>query len=217
MRSRAVLSLLAAVVAWSWTARAADAPASTLSPAQSTPAPPDHPWIKDGQLIRGVVDEVGKNGIMAVQPHAADLEVALAGARHSFEVAAAGDGDTTYALTDGPTDTLMALMGGTMNKDKKRTVAEPNPYPPICFYLASYYDEVGKPEDALRVLDLGLSLPGADLNAHRGDLLIERGAALASLKRWEDSLGSYYEAIKINDAAPSVRAYMYRGRGFALT
>lgn len=206
--------LAAAIALLGAAAHAGDAP-----PRQQTAAP-DYPWVRDKALIDGTIAEVSKNGILSVGPHAADLEQALAGAAHAFERAAAGDGDTTFVLTDGPTDTLMALAGATMDASRKKTgktIAVANPYPAIAFYLATYYDESGKPSDALRVLDAALVLPDADFMVHRVDLLIERGAALAGLKRWADSLASYDAALKVDGTAPSVRAYVHRGRGFALT
>lgn len=181
----------------------------------------DHPWEKDQVLIREVIAGVERNGILALQPRLEDLEHALAGAPHAFEVAAKGEGDTTYVLTDGGTDALGALVGAAAAADrtgeKGNTVAVENPYLAIAFYMGSYYNEVGQHADSERVLAAGLALPQSfGLGQIRPMLLIERGAALAQLKRPGESLASYDEALKNPMVDDLTRAYVLRGRGSAL-
>jgi tetratricopeptide (TPR) repeat protein len=181
--------------------------------APKAPAP-YHPWDKDTKTINATISDVHKTGMSAVGAHVADLEKALAGAKHSFEVAAAGEGTKVYQLIDDTDDAI--VPPNTKDKNGKLIVTAINPYLEIGFFLGSYYDQIGKPADALRVLDASLALPGSDKNSHASDLQAERGAALGSLKRWDESLAAYDTALKDGDPPPSVHAYLDRGRGMAL-
>lgn len=180
-------------------------------------APPAQPWEKDQALLKDVEAVVQSGGIMALQPRAPELEKVLTAAQLTYQM-----GGTTYVLVDGVAESLVAMAMATSDKAKgaSKAVAVDNPYPLIALYLASYYDEVGKPEEALRVLDLGLSksaVSGIELGESRPLLLVERGEALAALKRTTDALADFDEGLKIDNLEPHVHAHLYRGRGFALT
>lgn len=178
---------------------------------------PAHPWEVDQRLFDEASSAVQNGGILALKPKLSDLEQALAGAPHAFEVAAKGEGDTHYVLTDGTTDTLGALLGATVDGGKGTTVAVNNPYLMIAFYLGSYYNEIGKPDEAARVLAAGLALPqNLGLGDSRPMLLVERGVALGQLKRWDEALASYDEGLADSSVEDDVRAYMLRGRGSML-
>ena len=206
------IALLAAgIVGSPFVACAADAPTPSVQSAA-----PDQPWVKDKTLLDATITDVQKGGIKAVAPHAAELERALAGAKHSFELAAAGDDKSTYALSDDPNEAVQDVMATAMDKMTKPVTAAFNPYPGISFFLGSYYDGAGKPEDALRVVDAALALPGADASSHRTELLVERATALGALKRWQKSLGAYDNALKVDSNLPAIQAYIQRGRGMAL-
>jgi tetratricopeptide (TPR) repeat protein len=192
---------------------AADAP---NPPPATQAAAPGWPWENDNALLDATIKDVRKAGIAAVASHASDLEQALAGAVHSIELAAAGDGTTVYALSDNPTASIHEIMTTAADKTKKPVKAAFNPYPGISFFLGSYYDDAGKPQEALRALDAGLALPGIEESAHRSDLLVERGAALSALKRWQDALATYDAALTIESDTPAIKAYIQRGRGMAL-
>ena len=62
----------------------------------------------------------------------------------------------------------------------RKVVAVGNPYRILALLLASYYKEVRKPADALRVLDAGLALPtavpGVAMGATLPALVSERGS-----------------------------------------
>jgi tetratricopeptide (TPR) repeat protein len=152
----------------------------------------------------------------AVGPHVADLENALARAKQSIDLAAAGDKEHMFVLLNDPDDAPTDAQREAAAKAKKTLLSDPNPYLEIAFFLASYYDLQEKPEDALRVIDVALALPGSEANPHRFDLLSKRGAELGALKRWPEALAAYDAALKNEDLPPSVRAYMDRGRGMAL-
>ncbi len=91
-------------------------------------------------------------------------------------------------------------------------VCRGNPYPTAAFYLGSYYNEIGQPDRALTVLDLGLVAgPNSPL------LISERNAALDALRRWDDTLAGAARGLAIPNLSPKDRALMLRNRGFALT
>jgi len=177
---------------------------------------PNRPWVQDNKTINLAVTDVHKSGMMALGPHVAALEKALAGAKHSMEIAAAGDAQLMYVLLADPEDSPTDAQRETADKAKKKLLSDPNPYLEIAFFLATYYDLQKKPEDGLRVIDLALALPGSDTNPHRSDLVSKRAAELGALKRWPESLAAYDEVLKDKELAISVRAYLDRGRGMAL-
>jgi len=197
----ALLVAASGLVALSGAARCADAPAPTP---QSNAA--EHPWEKDEALLQATIASVRKYGMKAVGAHASDLEMAVARARSVFEIAARSDDKT-----DGSKDSA-----GAADKPNNVVIPEPNPYPGIGFFLGTYYDESGKPQDGLRILEVTLDLPGTSSDPHLVDLLIERGAAYAALKQWDNALASYEDALKPEGTAPGVRAYIYRGKGLVL-
>lgn len=167
------------------------------------------PWSDDETLIKQVMQDIQANGVTTVDRHRGDMEKALANAKHSTELAAAAG----YVLTDGHPDTLMALL--TAAKDGKTVTAAANPYPLIALALGSYYNEIGRTDDALRVLDIGVALdPLAETTQ---GLYIERGNALVVAKRFDAALANGDEALKLTDLDPRVKAHVQRERGYALT
>jgi tetratricopeptide (TPR) repeat protein len=191
--------------------------------AAQTAAPnPAHPWEKDQALQTIVQQEANSGRIMAVQSQVADMEKALAGAKLNYEIDEAG-GRISYTLTDGDAEALIATTMAAMgDHDPKTTqaVTVRNPYPGISLCLGSYYNEIGRSADALRVLDAGLALsPVSELSLgeHRAELIGERGAALVGLHRWSDVLADYDDGLKIDDLDKLAKARMDRGRGLALT
>jgi tetratricopeptide (TPR) repeat protein len=95
-----------------------------------------------------------------------------------------------------------------------------NPYALIGFELGSYYNEIGKSEDAIRVLDETLSLspsPDGAVGAHVGELMNEKGVALGSLKRNSEALDIFEQALASHVLTAHDRALLDRGRGYTLT
>ncbi|MEI9929515.1 MAG: tetratricopeptide repeat protein [Rhizomicrobium sp.] len=189
---------------------AVDAPAAKQA---AKPDAPAGPWVTDKVMVDGVAREVRKAGIQAVAPHVADLETALAGAKHSFERAASGDGGTITVLVD---DRKMNEAPPPAADKTKKVVVAVNPYLEIGYFLATYYDQSGKPDAALRTIDTALALPGSDQNSHRSELVVERAAALRALKRWPEALSAYDEALKAEGTVASIHAYMLRSRAMVL-
>src|ERR1700683_4044464 len=138
-------------------ARADDTTVST------PPASAAQPWVTDQELAKTVWADIQSGGILGVAPHVADIEKALANAPQSIAAAMANKG-TSFVLTDGPGDTLLQMAAVSAAQQKSgnavHVVAVENPYPAIGFFLGSYYNEIGKFDDAVRVLDEGLASSG---------------------------------------------------------
>jgi tetratricopeptide (TPR) repeat protein len=182
-----------------------------VAPAQAS----DRAWERDTALLEQVFSELRAGGILAVGPHAGAIEKALKAAKPLFKKPQS-DGGTTFILTDGQQETLVALAAAAGSGE---VAAVFNPYPTMGLYLGSFYVETGKYRDALRVLDAGLALsplPNDLLGQTVPDLLAERGIALGKLKRLDQALASYDTALGIGQMDRKMRAILHRGRGFVL-
>jgi tetratricopeptide (TPR) repeat protein len=191
----------------------------SMPSAMDQPRPSAHtqsfPWTRDQALLEKLQNEIDSGGIMAVAPHAAEMEEALTSPQLTYTASG-----TVYVLTDGPAEAIMGMIVQKVQKKGDSAVAMPNPYPLLSLYLGSYYNEVEKPDQALRILDGGLKLSplaGFQAGATLPALTAERGAALAGLKRWQDEVDNEDAGLKLKDASDKIRALLYRGRGFALT
>jgi tetratricopeptide (TPR) repeat protein len=205
----------------SYAAAQTDAPASPPAAQQDTTANV-HPWTKAEAVLAATATDVKRSGIRAVESHAPDLEQALVDGKQAFQPPPPGEGPR-YVLTDGSAETLMALLTAAADqqsaKTNRNTIAVKNPYPMISMYLGSYYNEVGKNDDAVRVLNEGIALRSEpdSMGETLPFLLGERGAALAALRKWEDSLTSYDKALMVENIPDQHHARLFRGRGYALT
>lgn len=191
---------------------------STTENAQSSVPAHSFPWTRAHALLATLQHEVSAGGIMAVAPHAAELEQILIKPQLTYGVVSDGK-LTIYVLTDGPAEAMVALAVLGHQKGA-RAVALTNPYPLLSLYLASYYDEIKRPDQALHVLDTGLKLSpisGVRLGETVPNLIAERGAALAGLKHWQDEVNNENAGLKLGSMSDNLRALLYRGRGFALT
>lgn len=188
---------------------------------------PDTPWAADAATLRALEKDVTTAGLVVVGDRVKVLETALSRADAAYAAAAKGDAQTHYLLTDGLANGLAAVAAAIQSGDKRRAVGVDNPYPKIAFYLGSYYDEVGRFADAVRVLAIGLARYGPtapsdgatfpDLGASEPLLRIEYGAASGKNGRFAEALASYDAGLAIPDLAPTFKAPMLRGRGFILT
>lgn len=172
-------------------------------------------WIKAQAVLQAAEKDLQTGGIMSLAAHAADLEQSLAGAQQAMADAA----QSCVVLYDGPIDTLLSLVAmpdENAGTKCKQSEAVSNPYPMSTLFLGSYYDEIGKPEDALRVLDAGLAI-SSDFSAMKPELISERGAALQLMKRWTDALTNYDNGLTIPSLEPEDHARLLRGRGNCLT
>jgi len=202
---------------------AAPAWAQTSQPPAQAPLP-SLPWDKDRALLQSVTPELRGGGIKALAPHVAEFEAALVNGKQYFPDGMLVDG-RRYIPVDGRQEALMVVIKAALgvNRDSgtaTQVTAVNNPYPAIGKLLATYYDEIGRMEDGIRVLDEGLALsPEPDAKAGQMviSLLGEKGFALAALKRYPDALAVYEQGIALKDTPPLERAILYRGKGLIMT
>jgi tetratricopeptide (TPR) repeat protein len=176
----------------------------------------DHRWEADGALATTIISQAQSQGIGAVKPHVQAIEKALKNGKAVFAKPVSEDGKV-IVLTDGQVETVAVLTASAAKSADAIAIA--NPYPVLGLMLGSYYVEIGKPRDALRVLDATLSLsplPKERLGTTVPDLLSERAIALAGLKRWKDALTSYDSVLRLPQVDNHMRGVAHRGRGFAL-
>jgi tetratricopeptide (TPR) repeat protein len=86
--------------------------------------------------------------------------------------------------------------------------------------LGSYYNEIGRFDDAFRVLDKGMTmsvLVDLKFGNHLPLLASERALSLARLGRLPDALAAYDEGLKLAAIDDKGKARMHRGRGYVLT
>lgn len=184
---------------------------------------PPHPWDSAQQVASQTNADFQKSGYQGIAPHVPALEAELANAGKSFNVPDSGKG-SIYRLTDGSAQTLGILLLAAVDKKSgsagRDVVAIWNPYPAISYDLGYYYNEIGRFDDALRVLDAGLALPTEDgmaVGEHTPMLISERGAALEGLKRWPEALDNFRKGASIGGLDKDQIALMLRGQGLALT
>jgi tetratricopeptide (TPR) repeat protein len=189
----------------------------------ATPAVDPQQWQKDQALEKASWADLHSGGLLAIAPHVPDLERALANAEQTMASAKSPDG-AHVVFTDGDAETFIALAAVATDKSASsvKTEAQDNPYLGIGLCLGSYYNEIDKSEDALRVLSLALTLDavqtgGLGLGDRTPYLVSEKGAALNALKRWPEAIVTFDAGLAIKDMEPAKRALLYRGRGFALT
>ena len=152
-------------------------------------------WMTHTDLMYRVGEAAQTGGLLAFESHVDALEAALASAPEGYAAAASS------VLED--TD------------DERLVKAVQNPYPTIAFMLGSYYVEVGRIDDAVRVLDAGIALP--DMFGTRtsvANLMNERAAALNKAERFSEALEGYEAVLERSGIADWQRAAALRGRGF---
>lgn len=175
---------------------------------------PGHPWEQAQSLYEATMVDFQHGGFGAIASHVPDLEAALAAAGAPVRKTIR-DGQVTFVLAEGPADTLVALAGqAAAQHDAGQTgqvIAVRDPYPGVALILGSYYNEVSRSEDAVRVLTLGLTA-----NPNDPGLVSEKGAALVALHRWPDALADYQAGLAIPNLAPLDKARLLRGKGLVL-
>jgi tetratricopeptide (TPR) repeat protein len=173
------------------------------------------PWQEAATAWKATTSDLQKNGVRGIAPHVDALEDALKGGSSvDFKPYQNPDG-SLIVLTDGLAETIAAMAAAA--QAKQNTKAFLNPYPIISLALGSYYNEVGRPQDALRVLAEGLALSNPlHLGATRPKLYSEEAAAFGNLKDWTHGVAACEEGLQIPAMDNGDRARLYRSRGFDL-
>ena len=174
------------------------------------------PWDRANALFLATVTDMQKNGGDGVASRVPALEAALAEGAGVFPPQVDEEGKLTL-LVDGGAEAAM-VQGLAPAEDIKSIVTAPNPYPQIGLMLAFYYNDAGRPEDALRVAAAAMGMsPMANLHAgaRLSALLSESAAAYVALRRWPESLEMAQGALEVSQTDPD-RARSLRRIGFAL-
>jgi len=175
----------------------------------------DPAWMQAQGVAQATGADVAnnRNNLLVIESHVGDLEKALA--EGAVPAPPAADGKAVI-LTDGPGETLFAMAEAAAKK--QNAVAERNPYPDVTLYLALYYNEVRRYDDALRVIEAGLKLARTpDMGEHLPTLFTERATAYAGLKRFDAALASCEAGLTLVATKNADRARIQRCRGFDLT
>lgn len=179
------------------------------------------PWQQAAALLQTVESDLQNGGLAALKSHVEEMKAALTKAK--VGVLPAGDG-TCFVLTDNPAETITALaMAPKVAKEAgfacTETTAVNNPYPRLSFYLGSYYNEIGYTQDAISVLDQGLtlySIPGLISGQTAAMIYNEKIYSAMNLKLWDEILVLCDAALKLEDVPAEDRARTWRNRGYAL-
>ena len=176
----------------------------------------DPAWLQATAVAQATgTDLSAARSLQAIGPHTEALEKALADGATAPPPPPTPDGKTVF-LTDGPVEALEAM--GEAAQARHDAVARPNPYADITLFLALYYNEVHRYDDALRVIAAGLKLAHTPtLGAHLPHLFSERATAYAQLRRFDEALATYDTAMTLAADTNADKARFLRGRGYVLT
>lgn len=191
--------------------------------AQTKAGPPPLAWNDDYHLAETMIPQLQRDGVKAVAPYAQTIEAALKRAPAYFPDGLVANGKR-YMMVDGKAETEIAMARAKIlaKSDGTTLPAETldNAYAFLGHELGVYYDEIGKFEDGVRVLDQTLALspdPAARKGETMGGMLIEKSFALTELKRYDEALSVCDEALAIPTLTVKDRSRAYRGKGFVYT
>lgn len=173
------------------------------------------PWIAAAELLRDTESDIERHGVPGIGNHLQALENALDEGAKAFPLQPAADGTVTL-LTDGAAETRGARAAAAQ---KQSVVVVDNPYPRIGLYLATYYNNGGRPYDAMRVVGVAFKLTSGDRNlgAHLPNLYSEMGFSLEILKRWTEALQVCQAGLALSEMDKQDRARLYHCAGYSLS
>lgn len=184
---------------------------------------PPLPWADDMILAAIVLPQLQRDGIKAMAPHVQKIEAALQRAPAFFPDGVVAGGKR-YMLVDGEAEVEIANAREHLLADKDGTAGDMvplgNPYAPLGHLLGIYYDEIGRYEDGVRVLNQSLALspdPAALKGSAMAGMLIEKSYALTDLKRYGEAMLVCDTALAIPTLSVKDRSRLYRGKGFIFT
>lgn len=161
----------------------------------------------DAEMTQASADDAAAHGILAVKDHEAQLRQVLADMPSPFVRTRSEGGQLIYRA-----DSSLGCAAYRAAHGAQKIACQGNPFASAGYFLGSYYNEVGQPELALEVLDLGL-IAGPNSPV----LIAERNAALIVQHRWNDVLAAADRGLAIAGLPAKYRALMLRNRGYALT
>jgi tetratricopeptide (TPR) repeat protein len=166
----------------------------------------------DADATLAAVADVDANGILSIGGHEAQLRKVLADMPQPYSRNGFAGGEPFYRADNMAECLAHVAQMGKGKSGSTKISCKGNPFASAAFYLGSYLDEIGRPQDALAVLDQGLvSAPDAPR------LIAERSAALVGMNRNADILANADHGLSIANLADEDRARFYRNRGYALT
>jgi tetratricopeptide (TPR) repeat protein len=201
-----LLGLVSALaVAAAGAVRAADPPADVPDAAT---------LVRDRQVVTEILAAEQIRGFDAARDRMPELQAILAHAPTPFSPVEERAG-TVYIREARPEACLAAMLSFAARKTparQKRAICVDNPYPDAALLIASYLDDIGRPEEGLAMLDRGLAF-----DPQSPVLVAEKGAALNMLHRAAEAVAVYKAGIaEIPILDDWQRGMMLRGEGFAL-
>jgi tetratricopeptide (TPR) repeat protein len=175
-------------------------------------AAPALPWDGDRAALMAA-----QAGVTAAK--AETLEAALRhGAR--FFPNGAVRGGIQYVLADGGTETMLVQLAAAAESRKTSGGVMPvepveNFYPGIALALARFYAAAGRPADAVRVLDAGLSLspsPDGAVGAHVAAMMGMKAEALTAMGKFAEAADIYDQALASHVLGDADRRALTEGR-----
>lgn len=184
--------------------------AVTLSAAAASAQVPAQ-QAADEQLVRAAI---AAGSFEALKGHLPALREVLDRAPARFPAVEVRGERTIVRADDQDSAMILALVVSAATKDRKTTVVtEFNTYPDAALLLATYANEMKRPEEALAYLERGLALQPDD-----GNLVSEKAAALGALRRPAEELALADAWLARNPLGGARnRARLMRDKGFALT
>jgi Flp pilus assembly protein TadD len=169
--------------------------------------------IADQSVVLAAIQDFNKGRYPALEPHLPKLRAVMDHAPASFPRIEMR-GEAAIVRADGqsfPALSLLAMVMAANEKHNAHVVPGVNIYPLASLMLASYANEQGKTDEALGWLDKGLAL-----QPDCPDLMTEKGFALNKQRRPADALAMYEHGLAVAREGDPVRAFLLRGKGFAL-
>jgi tetratricopeptide (TPR) repeat protein len=187
---------------------------AALGTALADPAPAA-PWVQAQAALDAAMPDIQRSGIRGVESHVAAFEQALTAADTPYQDPAHPDRVTM--LFDGPADEAAARQAASHAFPGKEVIFVSDPYAPMAFYLACYYNEITRHADALRIFLAQKARTTGTFGTYAAMLASEHGVALAMLHRLDEALAAYDEGLTISNIDDRGRARMQRGRGYVFT
>jgi len=193
-----------------------------VSPSQPTALPAeitDRATVGDDDAtVNAIFNAAQTGGFGAIGARIADLTAIVARAPAPFRRRETIEG-VIYVRTLKPEDCLLVLAAVAAEKPPAGGASPgatclANPYAPAAFLIGSYDNEIGRHEDALKIIDIGTGF-----DSTYAPLIAEKGDALNQMHRPGEALDVYRGGLAQGETSgsPKYKGILLRGEGFALT